>query len=66
MKRLLFMFCFWTFGTLVSAQSGDSKINVDKQFELEVDSIERIVTINKWGTDTSFFIHYTVTNIILL
>jgi hypothetical protein len=44
------------------AQNDNSVNNVNKVFEFHLDSIERIVTLNKWR-DTDYFIHYTVRNI---
>ncbi len=37
--------------------------NNNAKFELHLDSIERKVILNKWGTDSSYYLHYSVTNI---
>ncbi|MGL5890534.1 MAG: hypothetical protein ACRC3B_11650 [Bacteroidia bacterium] len=37
--------------------------HVNTKFEVRLDSIERRLTVNKWETDSSYYLHYTVTNI---
>ena len=44
-------------------QVNNSITHVNTKFEIHLDSIERKVTVNKWGTDSSYYLHYTVTNI---
>jgi len=44
-------------------QVSNSTTHVNTKFEIHLDSIERKVTANKWGTDSSYYLHYTVTNI---
>ena len=44
-------------------QVGNSITHVNTNFQTHLDSIERKVTVNKWGTDSSYCLHYTVTNI---
>jgi hypothetical protein len=44
------------------AQSSDTSITINSKFELRLDSIARRITINKWGTDTLYFIHHEVKN----
>lgn len=45
------------------AQKPDSLAPVNTIFEINLRCIERIVTVNKWGIDSSYFLHYTVRNI---
>jgi hypothetical protein len=44
-------------------QVSNSTTHINTKFEIHLDSIERKVTVNKWGTDSSYYLHYTVTNI---
>lgn len=50
--------------SLVYAYSQDSTAtdDVSTLFELKVDSIELKITNEKWGTDSSYYLHYTVKN----
>jgi len=41
----------------------NNRPDVNLLFELKADTIERRITVNKWGNDTSYFLHYTVKNI---
>lgn len=44
-------------------QEQNSISHVDTKFAIHLDYLERKLTLNKWGADTSYFLHYTVTNI---
>jgi len=46
-----------------NAQENDSLEIVKDLFELSVDSIEQKIRVNRWGTDTSYYLHYRVKNI---
>lgn len=46
-----------------SAQEIDSLTSVNDLLELKVDSIEQRITVNRWGSDTSYYLHYQVKNI---
>lgn len=45
------------------ARENQPVADVNTIFEIHLDSVERKVTVNKWGTDSSYFLHYTVKNI---
>lgn len=63
MIRLLSTLVILTIAATANAQDNSSSIDVNELFDLKVDSIEQRITIHKWGTDTSYFLHYTVENI---
>ena len=63
MIRLLSTLFVLTLAGTTNAQDGNSIVDINKLFELKVDSIEQKVTINKWGTDTSYYLHFQVENI---
>ncbi|WP_027421238.1 hypothetical protein [Crocinitomix catalasitica] len=63
MIRLLFIYSIWMISDKVIAQNSSAKIDVNKIFELKIDSIEQRITIHKWGVDTSCFLHFQVKNI---
>lgn len=44
-------------------QANSSNPIISSKLEFELDSIERRITINKWGIDSSYYLHYTVSNI---
>jgi hypothetical protein len=44
-------------------QVDTEKTPVNSRFKLHVDSIERKITVNKWGTDSTYLLYYTVTNL---
>lgn len=45
------------------SQVNNSIIHVNTKLEIHLDSIERKVIVDKWRTDSSYYLHYTVTNI---
>ena len=51
--------------TIVSAnaQNSNTVVDVNELFDLKVDSIEQKITINKWGADTNYHLHFKVGNI---
>lgn len=61
-RYLLILFALTLAGT-TNAQDNNSVVDMNKLFDLEVDSIEQKVTINKWGTDTTYYLHFQVKNI---
>ncbi|MCR9172895.1 MAG: hypothetical protein NXI10_10400 [bacterium] len=63
MIRLLLIFFGLTLVCTVNGQDSTSTIELNKLFEIRVDSIEQKVTINKWGADTSYYLHFQVKNI---
>jgi hypothetical protein len=63
MKYHLILFVLMVLSPKASAQTGDSLNTVNTIFEVQPDSIERKITIHKWGTDTSYYLHLSVKNI---
>ena len=47
----------------LSAQESNSRVGINTLFELRADSIEQRITVNKWGTDTSYYLNFQVKNI---
>lgn len=63
MKYLIIIFFILMSSLCIQAQKTVSIADVNGLFEFRLDSIERRITENKWGIDTSHYIHYTVKNI---
>ena len=61
--RLISIFLFLTITSVVNAQDSSVIVDVNELFELKVDSIEQKITINNWGTDTTYYLHFEVKNI---
>lgn len=61
--RLISIFIFLTIASTANAQDSNVQIDIDELFELKVDSLEQKITINKWGIDTAYFMHFEVRNI---
>lgn len=63
MIRLLSILLVFTLTISVKGQDSTSTNDLNRLFELKVDSIEQRATINRWGTDTSYYLHFQVKNI---
>lgn len=59
---LFFLFAITIFQNL-NAQVDNPSSDIITQFKLTLDSVELLTTINRWGTDSSYFLHYNVKNI---
>lgn len=59
--RYHFILFFLIASSCAFTQVSDSR-NVNTKFEIQLDSIERKMTVNKGGIDSSYYLHYTVTN----
>ena len=62
MNKLFTYFLTLTLSGSLFAQTITKDVDINDLFKLEVDSIEQRVTINKWGNDTSYYLHYKVKN----
>lgn len=63
MRNYIFVLLAITIIQNVNAQVDNSSSNIITQFKLTLDSVELRTTINRWGTDTSYYLHYNVKNI---
>jgi hypothetical protein len=63
LKQILSVFFILTLANIIYSQDSNSTFELDKLFELKVDSIEQKVTLNNWGSDTSYYLHYQINNI---
>lgn len=61
MKIIILTYLLLCISLLSIAQSSQEDIN--SLFDLKVDSIEKKITLNNWGVDTSHLLHYSVKNI---
>jgi hypothetical protein len=59
---LFFLFAITIFQN-INAQNDNTSSDINSQFKLTLDSVELRTTINRWGTDTSYFLYYNVKNI---
>lgn len=63
MNRLLSIFFILTIVLNTNAQDSSLVIDVNEIFDLKVETVEQRITINKWGADTSYFLHFQIKNI---
>jgi hypothetical protein len=63
MRHYLFFLLAITIFQNINAQVDNISSNINTQFKLTLDSVELRTTINRWGTDTSYYLHYNVKNI---
>ena len=63
MRQSYILIFFLALTTGVEAQTNNPKYEVNLNLSIQLDSIERRITINKNNTDTSYYMHCTVKNI---
>lgn len=65
MRQSYILIFFLALTAGAEAQTNNPKDEVSLNLSIQLDSIERRITINKNDTDTNYYLHYTVKNISL-
>lgn len=63
MRHYFTMLVILVVSTNAFAQDSIYKTPINTKFAIHLDSIEQNITVNKWGIDSNYYLHYKIVNL---